>query len=139
MSKPKYQCKFYDTEEFRKLQNKWYDKLQKSGFSDLEWLDKNSGKGQNSPFLTVSIEYLRKIHNLETETYFRLSRAFLHDYDFKTLHFYHLWKLHSEGLTYRQIIPKLNKIMKKKRSIFWISTHVNRLKKIMFKMYGINE
>lgn len=66
--------------EFVQLQNKWYEKLKKSGFQDIEWYDPSSGLGQGSPFLKSNdipdSGVLRKAYSSELQNHYRLCRNF---------------------------------------------------------------
>ena len=72
--------KFYHNKEFVKLQSKWYDKLKKSGFEDIEWYNPKTGLGQGSPFLKSDnipdTGQIRKAYAPELENHFRLCRNF---------------------------------------------------------------
>lgn len=43
--------KFNSTKEFKELQTKWYKKLKRSGFIDLEWYNPKTGIGHGTPYL----------------------------------------------------------------------------------------
>lgn len=73
--------KYYHTKQFIKLQNKWYDKLRKSGYDDIEFLNKQTGRGQDSPYLSStknrSTYKIRKKYSSASSAYYRLSSIFL--------------------------------------------------------------
>ena len=123
-----------DREEFIKLQNEWYDKLAESGFSDLEWLDKNSGSGQSSPFLRHNSIKSRHLSGKDIQNraeYFLGASQFAQDYKFPTILHKFVWRLYIEGISYRNMIPIIEKKNYKKYktpSIFWLSIHKNKLK-----------
>lgn len=71
--------KFYQTEEFLKLQAKWYQKLEKEGHEDIEAIDPSTGDPY--PVMTTtrgcynsSSDVLRK-YSASKERYFELARA----------------------------------------------------------------
>lgn len=125
--------KFYQSKEFIELQNKWYDKLTATGFSDLEWLDKNTGLGQNSPFLRGSTTKFKHLDTSELKKraeYFTAALDFSRQHNFKTLLHKYTWELYCEGVSYRKMIPMFRRRgFKFVPSIFWISTELNKLKK----------
>lgn len=131
---------YYRTKEFIQLQNKWYKKLTKEGFVDLEWLDKKSGLGHSSPFLTGSSSNFKSLQlstYSETLEYYNAAQAFTYHYKFPSALHRFTWTEHAAGTSYRQIIKKIkSRAFKHKPSIFWISTHVNKMRQEMFKWYA---
>jgi hypothetical protein len=125
--------KYYRTKEFIKLQNKWYDKLSKKNFSDLEWLDKKSGSGQSSPFLRDSLSKFKHLEASEltiSASYFSDASAFtsLHKFPSKLHKF--MWSMFAEGVSYRLMIPQIaSRGFKHVPSIFWISIELNKIKR----------
>lgn len=121
-----------EREEFIKLQNIWYEKLAKSGFSDLEWLDKNSGKGQNSPFLRQKLQKFKHLSASELSNrakFFIGALQFSQDYKFPSRLHKYVWQLYSEGISYRDMIPLIRRRnFKHVPSIHWISIHLDRLR-----------
>lgn len=93
--------KFHQTSKSRKTQEKWYQKLQKSGFKDIEdgenylktW-DSFQGPDQN-PLL-----------NSAKADYYGQARHFLAVYDFKYKYHKQMFEMHTEGLGYRKIAKK---------------------------------
>lgn len=81
--------KFYQNEEFLKLRNEWYKKLEKSGFEDLEWYNPDTGMGQGSPYLKSSTSHtlgsLRRNYASATQSHYRLCRNFLQHGGFYTI------------------------------------------------------
>ena len=127
---------YWRFQSFIDLQNEWYAKLLSKGFTDIEYLHKISGAGQDTPFLTDHSLKMVKTYSNETEFYFRSARNFLMYGSFPSRQHKVLWELHCEGYSYRQIIPMMNKRCKRSRSIFWISDHVNKIKKTMWIFNG---
>lgn len=125
--------KIKSREEFIELQNKWYSKLSKTGFVDLEWLDKNSGYGQNSPFLRTSLSKFKHLSPSELKNhseYFIGATQFLEDYKFPSALHKFVWQCYCDGVSYRDMLPKIaSRNFKKQPSIFWISIELNKLKK----------
>ena len=120
------------TKEFIRLQKKWYKKLAKSGFSDLEWTDEKTAKGQNTPYLRKS---LNKFKHLTPEKFEEVSEFYSRAPDFASQHNFpterhkFTWQLHIEGYSYRDSIEILTAEGFKPPSVFWISDHLTKLKK----------
>ena len=81
--------KFYQTKEFIKLQKKWYKKLDRSGFEDLEWFNEKNGLGQGSPFLksknVPDTGTIRKKYTKSLQQHYRLCRNFRQHGDFYSI------------------------------------------------------
>lgn len=124
--------KYYKTKEFAKIQAKWYKKLSKSGFVDLEWTDKNSGAGHSTPFLRKSLNKFKHLHSselLEKASYFVAAAAWADCHKFPTRLHQFIWECYAEGLSYRNMQAEIkSRGYKKQPSLFWISTHLNQLK-----------
>lgn len=125
--------KYYRTEEFIKIQNEWYEKLSKAGFSDLEWLDKNTGLGQSTPFLKGNerkFKHLDASELSQTSEYFVQASQFAQLHKFSTKLHKYIWQLFAEGVSYRKMIPRIrSRRFKYVPSIFWISVELNKLKR----------
>jgi len=74
--------------EFLDLQNKWYKKLKRSGFEDIEWTNPKTGRGQNSPYLkagnSVTSKQMRSESASALQQHYRLCRNFLANGPFYT-------------------------------------------------------
>jgi hypothetical protein len=145
--------KFYQEDEFKELQSKWYKKLEKSGFDDLEWYNPDSGFGQNSRFLKFSTPSLPNpdeisgsggLASSNTYKYYQNCRDFLENYDKFTRMTRLLWTMHTDGQSYRSIskylrsratkqpyITHRHKQTSKSFSVFWVHTEIMKLHKIM--------
>lgn len=95
-----------DPQNFKTLQKLWYKKLRDAGFEDIE--DTNSPKEflktwHSSYFISryTAESYERK------ETYYRLCSHFLWDYAFESNLEREIWRLHSEGMSLRDIAKSL--------------------------------
>lgn len=117
--------------ELKKLQAKWYKKLAKSGFKDIEESEDRlkQGHGRYIPEqikkgrLRVT-EYNNKAYTarnkntiaqegeaiqLLTEAkqrYYELARQFCHEYEFKTAREASIWAEHAEGVSARSIAKR---------------------------------
>ncbi len=111
--------------EFNKLKRQWYEKLRKSGFDDIE-------KGyENAPFINRHALATMKTIKPGAQEHYRRCAIHLAHYKFKTRRDYWLFRWYSEGHSYRAIVPLFNKRFKCKRSIFFVHTHIKRLKREM--------
>lgn len=96
--------KFYETDKFKKIQQKWKEKLEKSGFTDIE--DEN-GYLKEWATSRAALEQHAVLRDAK-EIYYRLASQFLHTYSFKSQLEYNIWKLHCEGKSYPKIEKELN-------------------------------
>ena len=115
----------FDDEEFFSLQRKWYEKLKKKGFIDIEKTQKNKA------FLTqYHSHYFFRHHQPEeiesTQAYYRMCYEFYwHYHGFKTKREKMIWWLHSEGHSNREIIEQT------KQTYYKIQNMIAQFKKIM--------
>lgn len=119
--------KFWDSEEFQKLNKKWQRKLEKSGFEDIEQPDGNLKKWSAS---YARIRY-KKTSAAAKETYYRYAGQFNYDYTFINPVDRLIWQYHSEGVSIRDIA----KILRKKRFPLKTEKAINQIiKKLAEKM-----
>ena len=121
--------------EFKNLQDKWYRKLQKSGFQDIELAIDRSGRlipGTDQPDYHDQRETLvgkftrQETTSLDTNilfSYYRLCRIFLSHAQFRSRIHEKVFKLYAEGLSYREIARILDKTRRKHlaRSVWYVS------------------
>ena len=81
--------------KFKKLQDKWYNKLKNSGFEDIEQADGNLKKQAKS----IHILYYKPVAYEAKQRYFELAGQFLYWYKFKNEVEKKIWTLHSEGMS----------------------------------------
>ena len=101
--------------QFKALQQKWYKKLEKSGFEDIEQTSDDRGflkQNHNSYFKTRHTP----LSFQNTQEYFLQCSHFLLEHDFNTEQARAIWKLHSEGYSRREI-AKMLKIK------WWVTVH----------------
>lgn len=101
----------FKTKEFKDLEKKWYDKLEKKGFHDIERTDavgRESNRLKNDVIAHVLQTYTPEKFAIKEE-YYRLAGQFLHEYKFKSENERTIWKMHSEGTSVRDIIKALKK------------------------------
>lgn len=108
--------------EYIALYNKWYSKLKKSGFEDIEWYDKKRAKGQNSDFLIDQSSKIRASYRQSIAEHYRLCRNFLTHYKFRDRKEKLIFKLYTDGTTYRSILKILKeKDLRSKRNYYYFT------------------
>lgn len=126
--------KFYDSAEFKQLNKEWKDKLEKSGFKDVERED-GCLKTHASNFR--SKEFLKNYQS--KAEYYYMAAQFLNEYKFESVIEKTIWEKHSEGIGVR-VIAKEFKAKGTKISYPSVWLIVDRLKKTMYAMYkAMNE
>lgn len=94
-----------NSKEFLALKRKWYAKLDKEGFKDIE--------NEAGLLKKWSSYWLRSKHTSATfdakQEYYRLAGQFLHDYQFGSALDRIIWEMHSEGDSVRGIAVALKK------------------------------
>lgn len=120
---------YWHDKEFIKLQNEWYDKLTQAAFQDLEWFDKKTAQGQNSPFLKHSLSNFKHIYDPQVQLHFENCRHFLSHGKFPTKLHKFIFSLYCDGISYRNMLPKIrSRGFKRQPSIFWVSIEINKLR-----------
>ena len=88
---------------FIKQQNNYYAKLRKSGFEDIEWLDRRTGKGQNSDILRKAA-IRQRMWRPEKAHYYRLLRNYVTHAKFKTKRDKFIMELLAEATSFRRTL-----------------------------------
>lgn len=112
------------TKDFKKLQKKWYERLKRRGFKDIEHddthlkqfsgktsIDREDGSSKLDTWAEMGITVKIKDH-WKTEYYSR-ARKFLGEYRFKNKTERKIFEMHSEGVGVRVIADKLNSYRRK--------------------------
>lgn len=123
--------KFWQNKQFKELQKEWYDKAKNKGFSDIETTKPGM---QNTLFLKDHSKRMARRYSSDVEEHFRRCRIHLHEHKFKSEFDRQLFKWYTEGESYRSIIRLIKEKYDRKRSIFYVFTHVKRLRKDMESM-----
>lgn len=94
--------------ELQALQKEWYQKLKESGFKDAE-----QESAQNAePYLKewhscyFSERHHPTVFQIKHEYFYR-AEQFLNDHNFSSETEREIWRLHSEGVSYREIAKRL--------------------------------
>ena len=118
---------------FNKLQAKWYAKLAKSGFEDVEFDETHFKRG------TAAIDQ-RYGGPIESKIqYYQMATYFLNDYDFKDKIQEIIWEYHANGMSARSISETLNRVRRKKIDPQTVWTVIRDLRVLMKKMYGVTK
>jgi hypothetical protein len=105
--------KFWQTANFKKLQDRWTKKLEDSGFVDIEQPEHfKSGVPDGALKTWVGRKYSKPsapdIETLqEREEYYRLAGQFLWSHKFSSGAERLIWELHSNGKSIRNIVKEL--------------------------------
>ena len=89
--------------EFKKLQRKWYSKIAKKGFEDIE-KDGDLLKEYHAYYIHAQYEETKDTAKAE---YYRLAGGFLYTHKFKDQKSRAIWELHADGVSIRDIEKKL--------------------------------
>lgn len=118
--------KFYKTKAFKKLQSKWYNKLTKEGFNDIECTLPDR---QDSRFLKFHSILAERSYDADTEEYFRRCRIHLENFKWGRRYIdKRLFSWYTEGVSYRQMIKQFKEHYKKKISLFFIFYRLKKIK-----------
>lgn len=119
------------TVTIKKLQQKWYQKLKKEGFEDIE-----TTIGNKSYLKLWHCSYFQTKYSSDTFTqtqrYYAAALEFLSHHAFSSEIDQKIWALYAEGKTYREIAAILMK------NVATVHSVVKRLKKEMFIETGIH-
>lgn len=115
--------------KFDKLKDRWYKKLKKSGFRDIEYKDGTRERG--GPYLKNKTQ--TQIEAIEA--YYTMARHFLIEYTFPREIDKVIWEYYSEGLSYRDIEETLKKAKVKNLKKSQIKNIITALEKKMKEKY----
>lgn len=123
----------------KELQKKWYKKLAKEGFEDIEDGNNNLVQYTSSMFLRGrrnNMSFTEIMNSIESkQDYYRLAGEFLHSHKFKSDRDKFIWEQHCEGVSYRDISDMLaKKGVKLTRNP--IGDTIKRLRQEMYKRYN---
>lgn len=103
------------TKQDKDLQKKWYAKLKRSGFADIESDEDNLKVSTLRQFV---MDYRKEVSE-NKEEYYRMAGHFLHDHKFETPVEKTIWRLHSDGISIMDIVfyLKSKKVKTYKRKV----------------------
>src|SRR5574343_478987 len=137
-------------EEYTELYLKWNKKLQKSGHSGIE--DFSPRTGRFSPYfystsqtndISGSARTAMAAIRPDKAAHYHMCSVFYELADFKQLFYMHkiykqLMFMYKDGKSYRYMLKQFNLKRKKKRSIFWIHWHMQRIMAVMKQWHTTN-
>jgi hypothetical protein len=122
----------HSREQFIELQKQWYEKLAKSGFKDLEWVDHTTGLGHDTPHLKGSLSLGRTYHPGRA-LYYDMALAYLtHCRSLSGFNRF-IWRLHANGATYDQIMDALRSKYKHVPSKYTVFYTIQKLAKLCYR------
>jgi hypothetical protein len=91
------------SKEFKQLQAKWYGKLKKAKFDDIEENEDTLKEWASNTFRNKfdATKYQARLN------YYRLAGHFLHEYEFDSDKERAIWELHAEGLSRPKVLKQL--------------------------------
>lgn len=125
--------------QFAKLQKQWYAKLRDDGFEDIEWVDHSTGRGHDSGYLKGSLVAGKAFHP-GRDLYYQLASNYLqHCYGLRKKPYERLiWKLHSEGKTYDEVLQVVTSKYKNPPSKFTLYYQLKHLAKLCYRWNAQN-
>lgn len=118
-------------DELKRLQAKWYKKLSKTGFKDIE--SKVAGREVLNMWDSVYFHSTYTAEEFEAKRrYFELARHFLDSHVFENSLEKWIWSQHSEGFSSHDIAKKCTRKLIK-------GINVSRLRKDKLTRYRVNE
>ncbi len=127
-----------DNQAFKTLKAKWYAKLKRSGFDDLEI--EETGLLRGGPPIRNAIPRRDGRDGGPWESkaeYYRLAEHFLNEHEFDSKLEKIIWEYHSNGMSVRDIALTLNKVRKKKTTRNPVWEIVAELRTKMYALYGV--
>ena len=111
----------FNKDGFKELEQRWYQKLEKSGFKDIE--------DTKNPYRPLkSWHSFRRVPGAEITSnakrdFFDLAWELIHTANFKKKHYRKIWVLFCDGLSERQIARK---VRLPKSTVHWIIARISR-------------
>lgn len=116
--------------DYEKLRDKWYKKLKKAGFEDIEQDEYNLKKWSSLPALkTPATVWYAKVE------YYNLADRFLHEHKFESELEKIIWEYHANAVSTRNIAKLLKKVRVTDMCYVTVWRIINKLKQIMLRMY----
>lgn len=128
----------FKTKKFLELRDKWYTKLEKSGFVDAEQDEDNLKQWDSYSFSGSRRARYNKDLYSSKEEYYQLAGKFLNSYEFKTKKERLIWECHAEGKTVTETSEILRKKNFKSCSRSRVHDAVSALAKEMLKSNAKN-
>ncbi len=122
------------------LQDKWYKILKDSGFEDIEDSNHNIKEWSRKLFQEKGKYHESLTKQSAKQDYYRLAGHFLYDYQGFTDTSRDMWKLHSEGISIRDISDIIKHRTGKTRGLSrnMVYLTINQLSIEMTRMYKVS-
>jgi hypothetical protein len=120
---------------YEELRDKWYAKLEKKGFKDIEYPD--GVLKRHTHVSTNKHGQFNQVWRDSKEEYYRFATHFLNDYQFTSKLEKTIWTYHTEGLGAPAIADTLNKVRKTKTDRTTVGVIIKNLANKMKEMYRI--
>lgn len=120
-------------EKYERLRDRWYAKLKKSGFEDIEQ-DEDNLKIWSSTYFGHRLRTNHAGGWQAKAAYYSMAERFLHEYQFSSNLEHAIWEYHTNGISIRDITDTLKKAkVKTNRQYVWEAVH--KLEIEMKKLY----
>jgi hypothetical protein len=97
--------KFFQKDEFKRLNKEWKKRLKKSGFVDIEFtFDNGDTASLTKPAIGVCGEQPSYDRYVAKTEYYSAAGKFLYDFKFEVAIEKTIWELHAGGMSYREIV-----------------------------------
>lgn len=104
---------WHKSPKLKKLQDKWYSKLKKKGFEDIEQDETRLKKWSETYFTKGDLKQSNTIIINAKMDYYRMCRGFLESHVFKNKTEKRMFEMHTEGLGVRVIAVELKTYRRK--------------------------
>jgi hypothetical protein len=124
---------------FKELQAKWYAKLKKTGFNDIESHTQNDDNpdGSLKEWHSQRFYINNRVEDFkQKERYYQLATQFTYDYKFNDEQDKIIWDLHANGSSVREISKQLNKKGYDRTSVHKV---IKKLRNVLFQLHGIKK
>lgn len=128
-------------QQFKKLQQLWYEKAAKSGFEDIEKDEWTLKRPFKSTMLKTKHGLIRSGRWEQTLEYYLQVEHFLNAHEFASERERIIWEYHSQGLGVRAIAKVLSavKIKTNPQSVWLVVKHLSALMKERLKNESYDE
>ena len=114
----------------RDLRSEWYQYLEKTGFVDIENLNGDI-IDHKTPLDLIKFKDFQTAHQFQAkQNYYQWARSKLSSAQFKTTKDKLIWEHHSEGLSTRQISPRVGLEQS------WTCRRINKIKTYLMNSIG---
>jgi len=116
--------------EFKKLQEDWYKKLEDSGFQDIETRYLTSWPNSSDFYSTLDPEEMQA-----RAAYYDMATRLSNDFTWKSELEHTIWDYHTNGMSMRDIVRTLNKVINPGVSVKTVFLVIKKYKETMIQLY----